>query len=89
MPNELESIHPKLPKTVRARINPIIPIPDEIKPMPLEALETLSALTREKNPLDSTETSSASMKGTGSHIVDTTDQFVGKSLIITGATPPK
>jgi hypothetical protein len=29
------------------------------------------------------------MKGTGSHIVDTTDQFVGKSLIITGAAVPK
>jgi hypothetical protein len=43
----------------------------------------------EKKPKESTKTPSAAKKRTGSHITDMTDQFVGKSLIITGAAPPK
>jgi len=89
MPNERERIHAQLLKTDRTRINPITPIPDEMEPIPLEALETLSALIQEKKRSKSSGTSSEETKPGTSHIVDITDQFVGKSLIITGVTPPK
>ena len=62
----------------------------ELRPFaPLEVLANLLAQTREKKPTESAETSSAGMKRTGSHIVDITDQYVGKSLIISEAAPPK
>ena len=58
-------------------------------PIPLDALANLLAQTRKKKPTESTETSSATTKRTGSHIEGITDQYVGKALIITGVAPPK
>jgi hypothetical protein len=54
--------------------------------MPLEALETLAALIQDKNRTKSTGTSPETTDT--SHIVDITEQYVGKSLIITGAELP-
>ena len=54
--------------------------------MPLEALETLAALIQEKNRTKSTGTSPETTDA--SHIVDITEQYVGKSLIISGAVLP-
>jgi hypothetical protein len=57
--------------------------------IPLEALALLSGPIPEKKPTKYAEASSEDTKPRTSHIVDITDQFLGKSLIITGARPPK
>jgi hypothetical protein len=51
--------------------------------------ETLAKPTREKKYTESSEKSSVDTKPGTFHIVDMTDQHVGKSLIITGAEPPE
>lgn len=56
--------------------------------LPLEDLPRLLGPTPEKKPTESTEGSSEDTKPRTSHIVDITDQYAGKSLIITGAPPP-
>ena len=61
---------------------------NNVKPVPLKVLENLSGQTPEKKPVESTETSSSTMTRTTSHIMDTTDQCVMKSLIITGVATP-
>jgi hypothetical protein len=60
-----------------------------MKPIPLEVLLNLLAPEREKKAADSSEKSSEDTRTHTYHIVDVTDQHVGKSLIITGAEPPE
>jgi hypothetical protein len=44
--------------------------------------------TSEKESTESTEASTAATKRTGTRITDITDQYIGKSLIITGTQIP-
>ena len=60
-----------------------------MKPIPLEVLLNSLAPEREKKPTGSPEKSSEDATTHTYHIVDVTDQHVGKSLIITGAEPPE
>jgi hypothetical protein len=55
----------------------------------LKALEILLAVKPEKKPTESTEKSSEIRSPATYHIVDTTEESVGKSIIITGVAPPK
>jgi hypothetical protein len=59
------------------------------KPVSFENQERLTGPTQEKKSTESNELSSAATKRSGRHIVDITDQFVGKSLIVAGASPKK
>lgn len=58
------------------------------KSISLEVLQRLLAQIQEKRRTESSETSSEAMKPPAFHIVDTTEQSIGKSLIITGAKKP-
>jgi len=59
-----------------------------MNPIPLEVLVKLLTQAGEEKATESSEKSSEDTKPDTYHIVDTTDQHVGESLIITGATKP-
>ena len=59
-----------------------------MKPIPLEVLLKLLAPEREKKAAQASEKPSEDGNTGTFHIEDVTDQYVGKSLIITGAAPP-
>jgi hypothetical protein len=78
---------------IKPTVEPAAPEPDE----PLAVLEGLVKLQAPNRvaeeprqmllPLEAV--ASLSERRTASHIVDITDQFIGKSLIITGASKPE
>lgn len=51
--------------------------------------EASSIATPEKNGAEPTEKSSPAASDNTSHIVDTTEKWLGRSIIITGAPEPK
>ena len=57
--------------------------------LPLEALESLLAGTHAMKHTKSTDASSETTSPSTNHIVDITDQYAGKSLIITGVKKPQ
>ena len=60
---------------------------DELKS--LDSAETPSVATPEKKDTESTEKPSPATGNITSHIVDDTEKWLGRSIIITGAPEPK
>jgi hypothetical protein len=60
-----------------------------MKPIPLEALERLLGPTLMKKPTTSSKKSSEATSPATSTIVDITDQYTGKSVMIAGAKKPE
>ena len=54
-----------------------------------DSAETPSAATPEKKDTEPTEKSSPATGDSASHIVDATEEWLGRSVIIVGATGPK
>jgi len=59
-----------------------------MKPIPLEVLVKVLTQAVEEKAAESSEKSSGDTKSDTCYIEDVTDQHVGESLIITGATKP-
>jgi hypothetical protein len=51
--------------------------------------ESSSAVTPEKNGTEPAEMASPTTNDSASHIVDDTEKWLGRSIIITGAPEPK
>jgi len=60
---------------------------DELKPT--DGTESSSAAAPEKNDAEPTEQSSPATNDSASHIVDATEEWAGRSIIITGVPEPK